>query len=308
MASKPTPEGRSGEPMSSETMTSYRDVWYQSGDGLRLHARDYTRADGAATLLCLHGLTRNAADFEGLCAHLHRQYPMVVAEQRGRGQSAWDPNPGNYNPATYVQDMFLLMAELGLERPVLVGTSMGGLMAMVMNALRPGAFAGVILNDIGPEVNPAGLDRIKGYVGKGAPVATWQEAVAQVRAINQDAFPHYGEDHWQRFARRLYAEDEAGVPRLLYDPAIAQPMAESDASAVPADLWPVFAQLDRVPLLLIRGELSDILSTDTVAEMRRRKPDLRYLEVPGVGHAPMLDEPEAVAAIRAFLATLEPNR
>jgi pimeloyl-ACP methyl ester carboxylesterase len=293
-------------------MSDYKDIWYQSSDDLKLYARDYPRDyprdyendEAALTLLCMPGLTRNAADFEDLCIALQGTHRVIAVDQRGRGKSQWDKDASHYQPATYVQDMFTLLDELQLDTVGLVGTSLGGLMAMLMNAMQPGRFAGVILNDIGPVVNQVGLDRIKGYVGKAAPVTTWAQAIGQTRQTNGAAFPLMQAADWERFTRRIYGEDDSGVPRLLYDPAIAQPIAASEDSAVPPDLWPVFETLAGTPTLVIRGELSDILSPDCVAEMKRRKPDMQVFEVADVGHAPVLDEPGLVPAIKAFLAAI----
>jgi len=286
-------------------MADYRDHWYDSADGLRLYARDYPGPGGnALPVLCMHGLSRNAADFAGLADHLVSGRRVIVAEQRGRGRSAWDPVPANYTPLTYVQDMFRLLDELGLERVLLIGTSMGGLMSFLMMAQAPARFAGAVINDIGPEIDPVGLARIQRYVGRNPPVRSWDEAVAKTREINGAAFPDYSDEEWLAFTRNLYVERE-GVPVLAYDPAIAEGMADpEETGAVPAALWPVFDAAAAVPMLVIRGELSDILAADCVARMGERDPDLTAVEVPRVGHAPMLTEPEALAAIDAFLAGL----
>ncbi len=285
-------------------MTDYMDYYYDSPDGLRLYARDYPHAAAKASILCMHGLTRNSADFEGIAAHLAPDYRLIVVDQRGRGLSGYDSNPANYQPAVYVQDMFRLLDLLGLDKVILMGTSMGGLISMIMGMQQPDRFAGVILNDIGPVVNPAGLERIKGYVGQAAPVTSWEDAMAQAREINGSAFPDYSEEDWLRFTRVLFREDENGVPVLSYDPAISKPILEVKDDAVPPDLWPVFDALADIPVLVIRGELSDILATDCIAEMRRRKPDLQVAEIPRRGHAPTLDEPACIAAIDGFLSAL----
>ncbi|NHN38469.1 alpha/beta hydrolase [Pseudomaricurvus alcaniphilus] len=292
----------------------YRDVWYVSADGLRLYARDYSpvigrranerQAQSRVTLLCMHGLTRNSADFEGLCEALRRDYRLVVPDQRGRGRSAYDPDSSHYQPAQYAADMLGLIEQLQLEQVVLIGTSMGGLMAMILNALKPGFFKAVVLNDIGPEVNPAGLERIKSYVGKDRAVKSWEAAAAEARRLNGAAFPDYTDADWMRFARRTFGLDSSGKLLRLYDAAIARPIASDAGSAVPPDLWPLFAQLAAQPLLLVRGELSDILTAATVAKMQSLVPDMQYLEVPRVGHAPMLDEPQAIAALQIFLNEL----
>ncbi|MEQ9463754.1 MAG: alpha/beta hydrolase [Haliea sp.] len=285
-------------------MTEFADIWYHSGDGLRLYARDYPGPGPAAPVaLCMHGLTRNSADFAGLAPHLARRYRVLVAEQRGRGNSDYDPEPANYHPGTYVQDMFALLDGQGVEQALLVGTSMGGLMAMLMAAAQPARVSAIVVNDIGPEVDPAGLARIKAYVGKSAPVASWEQAVAQVRAVNGDVFPDFDAGDWLAFTRALYREVD-GRPVLAYDPAIARPMATSDDNAVPPDLWPVFDAIRALPMLVIRGACSDILARSCVAEMQRRNPDLVSAEVPHRGHAPTLDEAESRRAIDDFLATL----
>jgi len=286
----------------TEAKPVWSDLYHETDDGLRMHARDYAGPQGAATVVCLHGLTRNAADFETLCEHLRGRYRLLVIEQRGRGRSDRDADPSHYEVGRYVQDTLGLLDALAIDKPVLVGTSMGGLMSMLMLAAAPDRYRGAVLNDIGPVLEASGLARIAGYVGKGVPVATWEEAAAAVRASNGDAFPDYAQADWIAFARRLYRERDDGMLELDYDPAIAQPFNASQTNAVPPDLWGVFDAMGATPLLLLRGELSDILSAGTVAEMQRRRPDLQSVEVPHVGHAPMLDEPEALAGIKHFLA------
>jgi pimeloyl-ACP methyl ester carboxylesterase len=287
----------SGEP----NMSRYEDVWYQSSDGLKLYARDYPNASARATVLCMHGLTRNSADFAELADALQANYRVIAVDQRGRGRSAWDPNPANYNPLVYVRDMYTLLDGLGLQQVIAIGTSMGGIMSMIMSALQPARFRAVLLNDIGPVIAPAGLDRIRGYVGKVPPVTSWAEAETRVRQLNTHAFPHWQAEDWSRFARKLYQENADGVPQLAHDPAIAESL-KADPSAPPPDLWPSFQGLAQIPTLVLRGSTSDILDPECVAEMQRRKPDIKVVEVPGVGHAPMLDEPVARQAVLEFLA------
>lgn len=283
-------------------MSGYADFWYES-DGLRLYARDYAHPAPRATVLCMHGLTRNSADFAELCAALQDDYRVIAVDQRGRGRSAYDPNPENYAPLVYVRDMFKLLDTLGIARVIAIGTSMGGLMSIVMAALQPARLSAVVLNDIGPIIDPAGLARIRAYVGKVPPVTSWAAAERQVRALNEHVFPDWQAMDWERFARKVYREDAAGVPKLAHDPAIADSIQES-ATNPPVDLWPAYAALAGIPTLVIRGATSDILAPDCVAEMKRRKPDLVAVEVPNRGHAPMLDEPVARAALYEFLAAL----
>lgn len=272
-------------------------------DRLDLVARDYpATAPDAPVLLMMHGLTRNSADFEPLVARLAGRFRMIVPDQRGRGGSQWDSDPAQYRPDVYSHDMLALLDGLGIDRAVLVGTSMGGLMAMVMNALRPELAQAVVFNDIGPVLDPAGLARIQGYVGPGGAMADWTEAAARTRATNALAFPDYGSADWMAFARRVARENADGTVSLAYDPAIAESIAGDDPQTVPPDLWPLWDLLDAIPVLVVRGALSDLLSAATVEEMaRRHSGPYAAVEVPRVGHAPILDEPVALAAIEAFL-------
>ena len=282
------------------SMSEYRDYWYQSPDGLRLYARDYPGPASSSELpvLCLHGLSRNSADFAGLASVLAAERRVIVAEQRGRGRSEYDSNPANYTPLTYAGDMFHLLDTLGLDRVILIGTSMGGLMAFIMAGQQPERIAGMVINDIGPEIDPSGLARIQHYVGKVEPARNWREAAERIREINAAAFPDYTDDDWLHFARDLYFERD-GVPVLAYD----QAMGDADSGAAAPDLWPFFDAIVNIPMLLIRGELSDILAADCVAQMRERDNDLTVVEVPRVGHAPTLMEPAALQAIQSFLGS-----
>ncbi|MEZ5504031.1 MAG: alpha/beta hydrolase [Halioglobus sp.] len=288
-------------------MDHYNDCWYQSSDGLRLYARDYHCRDldkpVPETVLCLHGLTRNSADFAGLANHLCERYRVLAVDQRGRGRSAYDPVAAHYTPLTYVQDMFTLLDLLAIDQVILVGTSMGGLMSMLMAATQPRRIRKIILNDIGPEIDPRGLARIRGYVGQSAPVANWEEAMQQCRLINEVAFPDFSDEEWLDFTHGVYRE-ENGVPVPAYDPGIASPMAEENSGAVPQDLWSVFEAGAAIPTLVVRGANSDILSTDCVATMRARHQRLEVAEIPHRGHAPTLTEPASLAAIDTFLADL----
>ncbi len=287
-------------------MTDYQDVWYRSEDGLRLYARDYGHEAPRATLLCMHGLTRNSADFEDFCAALHADYRLIAVDQRGRGRSDYDPNKANYQPAVYVRDMATLLQHLGVERVVAVGTSMGGLMTMLMAATTPQVLQAAVLNDIGPVVEAAGIERIKGYVGKSAPVADWDAAAEACRAVNGDAFPDFAHADWLAFARRTCRETGDGRVELAYDAAIADSLTRDEGNTVPPDLWGLWDAMAPIPTLVVRGALSDLLSPETVAEMARRKPDLEAVTVPQRGHAPMLTEQTAMEAIRDFLARQRP--
>ena len=223
-----------------------------------------------------------------------------MAEQRGRGKSEWDSQPERYAIPTYVGDMFALLKTAGEQQVVAIGTSMGGLMAMVMNATNPGVFSHVVLNDIGPELSKVGLDRISSYVGQGGPISTWEEAVAYNRSINSIAFPTLSDDQWETFTRQLFSERD-GAPYLDYDPAISQAVKADDGSAVPPDLWPVYQLLNAQPLMLVRGAISDLLNNEIKDRMMEEVPGLEYLEVPKVGHAPMLIDERVTDAIERFI-------
>lgn len=290
--------------------TPYADRFWTAPDGLLLHARDYAAAPGRARapVICLHGLTRNARDFEDLAPRLAAQGRRVLAvDVRGRGASAWDPDPMRYTPATYAADVLALLDQLAIARAVFIGTSMGGLIAMVVAALRPQAILAAAINDVGPELAAEGLARIAAYAGQTAEVNDWAGATDFARERNIVAFPHYSDAQWAAFARRLFTEKD-GKPVLDYDPNIAKafvpPAPKPDEPPpAPVDLWPLFKALAAHPLLAIRGGTSDLLSPDIAGRMREAAPDMAYAEVTGVGHAPMLDEPQALAAIDALLNT-----
>lgn len=280
-------------------MDAFEEVRFPSADGrLTLFARDYPGK--GAPLVLLHGLTRNSADFSELAGSLAGRFRVIVPDQRGRGRSGRDDDPAGYALPMLCADTLGLVARLGLERPVLIGTSMGGLMAMGMAAANAAGYRGIILNDVGPEVEAAGLARISAYAGKVEAIASWDDAAAYARRINGAAFPQYDDAQWLAFARRTFREDDSGALALDYDPAIAG-AGTGTPGAPPPDLWPVWDALAQLPILAIRGAASDILSSATLERMAARHPGLKTCTVAGIGHAPMLDEPEAVAAIEQFL-------
>jgi len=285
----------------------YEEVHYPSADNrLRLFARDYPSIGGGSEsvpLLMMHGLTRNSADFEPLIDALAPHQRLIVPDQRGRGKSDYDPVANNYQPSVYVEDMWALLGHLGLDEVICIGTSMGGLMTMMMGALEPGRIRAIVLNDIGPHVSEKGLDRIRSYVGPSDPMADWRAAADRCKSIMSEAFEGFEAADWLGFAQRVCEELSDGTVRFAYDPAISKGMAKEDTSAVPPDLWPMWDSLSEHPILAIRGAKSDILVAETMTEMARRHPEnFASVEVPGRGHAPILDEPEAVSAIRSFLS------
>ncbi len=283
--------------------TAWRDRYFASADGLRLYYRDYPAAvAGRLPVLCLPGLTRNCRDFETTALRLQPMRRVLTPDLRGRGRSQYDPHWQNYHPGTYLDDLARLLRDAGVERAILLGTSLGGILAMLIAATAPQVPAAVILNDIGPEVAPEGLQRIASYVGRHDPVASWEAAAAQMRAMYGVAMPDACDEEWMAFARRSYTEVD-GTPRLDVDPAIGEAVRAAPSSGAP-DLWPIYAALGPLPVLAVRGELSDVLSAATFERMARDKPDLERLTVPRRGHPPLLDEPECVATIDAFLARL----
>lgn len=283
-----------------------RIVSYVAADGLVLSARDAPGAQGdSPCVLCLHGLTRNGRDFDGLAAALSGGYRVIRPDQRGRGLSAYDPNPLNYNIVTQTQDMWGLLDALGVETCAIVGTSMGGLMGVLMAGQKPERVSGLVLNDVGPEVDPRAVARIAAYVGADPGAANWDEAAAALKRTYGDAFPTYTYNDWMRLARASFREED-GKLRLDYDPMLATALKQM--AAAPLDLWPAFDVLQRTPALILRGALSDVLSEATLKEMKRRYAGVRAIEVAHRGHAPDLTEPEAAKAISAFLGTIGARR
>lgn len=286
--------------------TGFAERRWTSPDGLTLFARDYAPAAGPAKLpvIAVHGLTRNSADFEGIASLLAQSGRRVLAlDVRGRGRSDRAPDPMTYAPDVYARDVLALMEQAGIDRAVFMGTSMGGLITMVLTAMKSKAVAASILNDIGPQVSPEGLARIAAYSGQPVDTPTWAAAADYAKRINEIAFPENTDADWDAFARRVFREGTEGTPVLDYDPDIAVPIRAAGAKALVPNLWPAFRKLARNrPTLLIRGGTSDLLSADIAAKMKKAAPDMEYAEVTGIGHAPMLDEPEAKSAIFEFLA------
>lgn len=274
-----------------------------ASDGIATFVVDYSAA-GAETgppIICLHGLTRNHKDFCDIIEPLTRMGRRVVAfDVRGRGRSDRDPNPSNYNPLIYVQDLMGIMSTLMIPRAVFIGTSMGGLMTMILASFAPHMVAGAVLNDIGPEIDPVGLKRIQGYVGVAMPtVKTWDEAGMMLSLVGASTYPGRDQAFWIDFAQRNGLETPDGII-FDYDPAIAQVAGTPSDGPLPT-MWDQFAAFKDIPTAVVRGALSDLLSADIVARMKLTKPDLVTAEVPRVGHAPMLTEPEAWRAIEAIV-------
>lgn len=287
--------------------TAWRDLVWWSKDGLRLHARVYDPpADAqsdAVPLLCLPGLTRNARDFDGIAPHIARNRRVYALDFRGRGDSAYAKDAMTYAPLTYVQDVVALLEAEGIGRFATIGTSLGGIVTMLLAATQPGRLVAAVLNDVGPELNPAGLERIRGYVGQSSSYPTWVHAARAIQSSNSHVYPDWQLEDWLVMAKRTHRLTREGRITSDYDSNIAQPFKLPGGEAG-VDLWPAFDALKSVPLLILRGELSDILSVEAARRMAERIPAASLVSVPAVGHAPTLDEPEAVAAIDAILARL----
>lgn len=284
-------------------MTAWTDLYWESADGLRLHARDYAAAEPAGRLpiICIHGLTRNGKDFDRLAPHLAATGRRVIAvDVRGRGQSEW-ATPETYQIPYYAADIEALAADQAITSAILIGTSMGGLITMELATRSPGLIRAAILNDVGPVLSARGLGRIAGYVGGGKPVTSWEDATELVRRLNDHALPHYRSADWRAMAERMFRE-EGGAIVADYDPGIAAAFALTPIPIDPQQSWAALAR-DR-PILLLRGELSDLLDQDAAEMMVEGRANARLQIVAGVGHAPMLDEPDALAAIDTFLADL----
>lgn len=283
-------------------MSHYTDGFWWSPDGLRLHYRDYAGGeDGRPPLLCLPGLTRNARDFEPLAAHLAGDWRLICPDMRGRGESAQAKDPMTYVPLTYFQDISRLLADLAITRFVAIGTSLGGFITMLIAATHREWLAGALLNDVGPQLEPEGLARIRSYVGVGQSHPSWVHAARALEAGNRAVYPDYGLEQWLAMAKRLYRLNSGGRIVLDYDMRIAEPLRVMDGSAG-VDMWPVMQAFRGIPTLILRGERSDLLTDATAGRMASDIGEgAELVTVPHVGHAPALDEPVSLAAIDRLL-------
>jgi pimeloyl-ACP methyl ester carboxylesterase len=272
-----------------------------AADGLRLAYRDQGRG---RALLCLPGLTRNMEDFEPVLDAFGDRARIIRMDFRGRGSSDFG-DPATYQIPQEAADVLALLDHLGLEKTAILGTSRGGLVALVLAAMAPDRLSGVIFNDIGPEIMPQGLAYIMDYLGRPPRFASLAEAAAALPAHYAPAFQDVPDATWAAFARRVYRE-EGGRLHLRYDPRLREAVAPAfEPGAVAPDLWPLFDALAGKPLGLIRGAASNLLSADTAAEMRRRRPDMAFADIAKRGHVPFLDEPQAIDVIAAVLEKLE---
>ncbi|RXD07182.1 alpha/beta hydrolase [Sphingomonas sp. UV9] len=282
-------------------MAAYENLYWSSGDGLKLHARDYPGgAEGQPPILCLPGLTRNARDFDALAARLAGRWRAIAIDFRGRGESAYAKDPTSYVPTTYVEDVEALLTEQGIDRYIAFGTSLGGIVTMLMAGPSQGRMLGALLNDVGPEIDAQGLSRIRGYVGKASVFPTWMHAARCVAENNDDVYPDFAIEDWLAMAKRLYRLNSSGRIVLDYDVKIAEPFRVPGNEAGP-DMWQALGSLRDVPTLIVRGGRSDLLSAATAERMAASLDRVELVTVPGVGHAPTLTETILQAPIDRLL-------
>lgn len=282
-------------------MDKFTDGFWTSRDGLRLHYRDYPGGEGQIPLLCLHGLTRNARDFADFADRHSGQRRVICPDMRGRGQSEYAKEAESYNPLQYLEDVDLLLEELNIDRFVAVGTSMGGLMIMLMALTRPERIAGAVINDIGLTLEKGGVDRIREYVGYGRSFPTWLHAARAAQETQEIAHPGFELADWIAMAKRTMALTSNGRIVLDYDMKISETFLAIDFDSQP-DLSAAADGLADKPVLVLRGALSDLFSVEGCAAMMARLGNAEAVTIAGVGHAPLLTEPEAVSAVDRLLA------
>jgi len=294
----------------------YTEHHYQSDDGLSLYYRDYGSAD--KVLVCLPGLTRNSKDFEELALRYVPDWRVITPDLRGRGRSDWDPQPSRYQHLTYVNDIWALLDKLEIQNFTLLGTSLGGWIAMLMATQQPHRIRSVILNDIGPVVPDDAIKRITQYVGRIPPEPSWESAAARVKAVYEGTIPDRPDSFWLSYAHLSMRETPAGTIVPDMDPAIGKNLRKnyrqaklikflrrfglmkSATALIDEGYWQQFSAMS-MPILLLYGDVSDVLPVETVNKMQEKQPKMEVVKVVHRGHAPLLDEPEALHAIDAFL-------
>lgn len=286
---------------------SFRDVYCQSADGLKLHAKVIGPDNsGALPVLCLPGLTRTTDDFDDIARAIATDPTtprrVVAIDYRGRGLSDYDPDPAKYAVPVELGDVLTVAASQGIPRAILLGTSRGGLISMALAAVQPQLLAGVILNDIGPALEMDGLMKIKGYIANPPPRTTWDEAARGLKELFASVFPLLTDAEWMAWARRAFREKAGGGLERTYDLKLAHTLDGLDPSNPLPQVWELFDKLADVPLMLIHGKLSDLLSPQGVKDMIARRPDIDLVEVPDQGHAPLLADKPTVDRIVAFCA------
>ena len=278
------------------------DRYFFTSDNVRIHWRDHPGSAGRPAVLCLPGLTRNMRDFTDLAARLAPRYRTITVSFRGRGESGYARDPLSYVPLSYVGDLGRLITEAALDRFVIIGTSLGGLVGLLLDLTHRNNIAGLVLNDVGPEPEAAGLQRIRQQVGRGGNWLTWLHAARDIAERQADIYPGWQLPDWLAHAKRLCRVTREGRIDWDYDPAIAMPFQLPHNDDGIDFTTALIGYADR-PVLSLRGALSDILSRTSQLRMEKLLPGLHGVEVPHVGHAPTLAEPVAIAAIEAYLAT-----
>jgi pimeloyl-ACP methyl ester carboxylesterase len=281
-------------------MASWTDRFWYSAEGLRLHYRDYDGPLEKPPILCIPGLTRNARDFEPVADRYAGEWRVICVDLRGRGSSDPDPDAKRYTPTNYVADIMKLLDQLGIADAVFFGTSLGGICTMLLASTDADRIAGAMLNDIGPEIDQAGLDRIGGYVGKDSRFDSWDEAIQLIAERNGDVFPKWSRDEWERFTHRIMYEAADGI-RFQYDMRIADRFRAATEGPGGAN-WDLYEALAGRPVTILRGARSDLLSQEIAERMVETLPgDAELVVVPDVGHTPNLEEPESQAAMDRLL-------
>lgn len=283
--------------------------FFQAPDGRRLHVREYgAPRDAEVPVICLPGLTRTVADFEMLAGALAAEGHHVLAlDSRGRGLSDYDPNPAMYSLLVELSDLTALLTVRDIKSAVFIGSSRGGLLIMLLAGVQPACIAGAILNDIGPVIEPQGLMRIKGYVGKFPQPQSFEEGGDILRSMFSNQFPTLARADWIAWAKRSWRHKD-GRFSPTYDPLIAKGLESFDPAVPIPQLWPQFDALANVPVMVIRGENSDLLSPETIAAMKARRPNLFTLEIPDQGHTPLLEDQPTIQKIAAFVYTCGARR
>ncbi len=287
---------------------TFHDFFCQSTDGLRLRGRSIGPKDNRngsihLPVLCLPGLTRTAEDFDvvarALASDPAAPRRVVSMDYRGRGQSDYDPDSSKYNVVVESGDVLAVAAAAGISRAILLGTSRGGIISMVLAAAQPALLAGVILNDVGPALDINGLLKIKGYIANPPPLKTWDDAANSLKALSARVFPTLTDDDWMAWAHRAFRAEGDGLVRT-YDPKLGHVFDSVDPDNPPPPIWELFDKMAEVPLMLIHGTLSDLLTAQGVKDMMARRGDLEVVDVPDQGHAPLLEDQPTIARIATF--------
>ncbi len=282
---------------------SFQEIYWESDDGLKLHARDYPSDSDKTPVICVPGLTRNARDFDHLGAVFDGARRIIMVDLRGRGLSEYSNDSSSYNPKQYVSDIIMLMDELKIPKAIFFGTSLGGVVTMIMAKMHPDRVAGALLNDIGPELDQKGLDRIADHVGQGRSFDTWAHAARDISENSGDIFPDFTLKDWIAFAKKVYRMNSSGRIKLDYDMKIAEPFDSKGGGS--GALWNALENMQDIPTLILRGELSDLFSEQVANKMLGKLDKGELVTVPRVGHAPTLEEPASLDAISQLLHRID---